>query len=99
MPAKSTKKSANSSKKAANSSILADTNITGALSYFPYFIGALAMYFLAEDRKAILKHIKYSVLLAFAAVILMILLNQFFAWVFNLAYWGFSAFLAFKAYK
>lgn len=96
---KATKKAA--PKKAATSSdnILGNVNLTSAMSYFPYFIGAVAMYFLAENKKSVMHHVKYSAILAVIVIALMFVLNSFFAGILNLAYWVWSAFLAFKAYK
>jgi uncharacterized membrane protein len=56
------------------------------------------MYFLAENKKAIMPHIKYSAMIAVAVIVLMFVLNGFFATLLNLVYWIGSAFLAFKAY-
>lgn len=69
--AKTTKKAApkkTTTKKAAapvDVPFLENPNIVHALSYFPYFIGAVAMFFLGRsDKKAAMHHIKYSGLLA-----------------------------------
>lgn len=92
---KTTKKSAPKS----NNNFLAQANVTSALSYFPYLIGAIAMYFLAEDKKNTLHHVKYSAMMAVAVIVLMFVLNGFFAGVLNLAYWGVSFFFAWKAFN
>jgi uncharacterized membrane protein len=94
---KSTKKVTSELKKESDN-ILSDLNITSALSYFPYLIGALAMYFLAEDKKT-LHHVKYSAMMAVAVIVLMFILNGIASVILNFAYWGVSLFFAFKAYK
>lgn len=49
-------------------------NIVHALAYFPYFIGAIGMFFLAKtEKKALLHHVKYSAFLALGACIGLIL--------------------------
>ena len=99
--AKATKKPA--AKKAASAksgNILENANIVHALSYVPYFIGAVAMYFLGEsDKKAAMHHIKYSALIAAAVIILTFVLNGFFIQILALAYLAGSAYLAWKAYN
>ncbi len=80
--------------------ILEKANMVHAMSYFPYFIGAVAMYFLGNtDKKAALHHIKYSAIVAFGICILLIILNGFFASVANGAYLILSGYFAYKAYK
>ena len=64
--------------KQESDSILSDANLTSAMSYFPYFIGAAAMYFLAEDKR-VMHHAKYSAMMAAAVIVLMFVLNGFFA--------------------
>lgn len=93
------KKSA-SSETSGNATFLENANIVHALAYFPYFIGAIAMFFLGKtDKKALLHHVKYSLILAFAAFVLFVILNGFFANVVNIAYICFSVYLAYKAYN
>lgn len=82
-----------------SNNFLAQANITSAISYFPYLIGAITMYFLAEDKKATLHHVKYSAMMAVAVIVLIFVLNPFFAGVLNLAYWAISFFFAWKAYN
>lgn len=99
--AKATKKPA--AKKAApakSGNILENENIVHALSYVPYFIGAVAMYFLGgSDKKAAMHHIKYSALIAAAVIILTFVLNGFFIQILALGYLIGSAYLAWKAYN
>lgn len=83
-----------------SNSILENVNLTAAMSYFPYFIGAVVMYFLAEERKSIMKHIKYSAIIWVIAILLHVfltgsLLGYFVLPVYVIA----SAFFAHKAYK
>lgn len=69
--AKATKKTTVKKTAGNTSDFLENANIVHALSYFPYFIGAVAMYFLGKtDKKATMHHIKYSALLAAGVVIL-----------------------------
>lgn len=81
-------------------SILDQANMVHALAYIPYFIGAVAMYFLGNtDKKQALHHIKYSAMIAFVAMILIVILKGFFGMVVNIAYLVISALFAYKAYK
>ncbi len=85
---------------AATGSILEQANIVHALSYIPYFIGPVLMFFLAKsDKKASMHHVKYSALIAIAAVVLFILLRGFFANLVNVLYIVGSGYLAWKAYS
>ncbi len=84
---KATKKTAPKKTKASSNTILENVNMTSAMSYFPYFIGAVAMYFLAENRKPVLHHIKYSFILAVIVLFLFFVLNSFFIGILNLGYW------------
>lgn len=84
---------------ASSTSILENKNIVNALAYFPYFIGAVLMYFLAADKKSAMHHIKYSALMATIVVIVLFIVNPFVGKIVCLAYLGVSAFFAFKAYK
>ena len=57
-------------------SILDQANMVHAMAYFPYFIGAVAMYFLGNtDKKQAMHHIKYSAMIAFVAMILIVILK------------------------
>lgn len=57
-------------------SFLENPSIVHACIYFPFFIGPIAMYFLGNtDKKKAMHHIKYSVLMAIAATVLIILLK------------------------
>ncbi len=95
--AKQAKKSA---KKIVESvGVLQNANIVHALSYLPFFVGAVSMYFLGKtDKKAAMHHIKYSVLMAVIVIIAYIPLDMFFDRLLSLAYVGVSAFFAYKAY-
>lgn len=74
--------------------ILDQANLVHALSYIPFFLGPIAMYFLANtDKKQALHHIKYSLMLAIGATLLLIVLDDFFGYVFNMAYVGTSLYL------
>lgn len=99
--AKATKKTATKKTAATGSTnILENANIVHALSYVPYLLGAVAMYFLwKSDKKATMHHIKYSVLIAIAVIILSFVLNGFFMRLVALAYLAWSAYLAWKAYN
>jgi uncharacterized membrane protein len=84
----------------ADVSILMKQNIVHALAYVPYFIGAVAMFFLGKTNKdAAMHHIKYSALLAAAVIILSFVLNGFFIQLLALIYLVGSGYLAWKAYK
>lgn len=81
-------------------SILDQANMVHALSYIPFFIGAIAMYFLGNtDKKAAMHHIKYSLMLSIAATLLFVILSSFFGYVLNMAYIGLSVYFGLKAYK
>ncbi len=81
-------------------SFLNKQNIVHALAYFPFFVGAISMYFLAQTNKeALLHHVKYSLLLSVGILILIFLFNQFFANISILLYIGLSIYFAFKAFK
>lgn len=87
-------------KKADSKSLLEQENMVHAMAYFPYGIGAIAMFFLgSSDKKKALKHIKYSWVLAAIVFLLMLLLKGIFGPLLMLVYLGFSAFLAYKAYN
>ena len=80
--------------------ILSEEWVTHALTYIPYFIGPLLMFFLANsDKKKLRVHLKYSWVLALIAILLMIALNYFFTWLLSIAYLGVSILLAYKAYN
>jgi len=84
--AKTTKKSAKD-KAVTSGNILEQANVMHAVSYFPYFIGAAAVFFLGKsDKKKALHHIKYSALLAAGVFILMFILNGFFMSIVTLVY-------------
>ena len=71
---KPTTKKTSSSKQ--EGTFLENPSIVHACIYFPYFIGPIAMYFLGNtDKKKAMHHIKYSVLMAIAATVLIILLK------------------------
>ena len=71
-----------------------------AIAYIPYFIGAALAFFLGKtDKKMIMHHVKYSLILSVAAVLLLVILNGFFASLISLAYLGLSGYFGFKAYK
>lgn len=79
--------------------VLEDANTVHALSYFPFFIGPVAMYFLWKtDKKKALRHIKYSLIMAGAVVVLFMILNDFMSRLVTLAYVWASAYFAYKAY-
>ncbi len=99
---KATKKpAAKKSATATSGNILENANIVHALSYVPYFIGAVAMYFFGQsNKKAAMHHIKYSVILAVAAIIATVflmgsVLGMFIVPVYLIG----SGFLAWKAYN
>lgn len=97
--AKATKKTTTKANTAPES-MLEKSNVVNALSYFPYLIGAIAMYFLGEsNKKEAMHHISYSAIMGVAVIVLFFVLNGFFANVVNLAYLGISAFFAYKAYN
>jgi len=95
--AKATKKT---SKQIVDSvGILWEANVVHALSYFPFFIWPVAMYFLGKtDKKKAMHHIKYALLMAVGVVILFMLLNGFVSRVVSLVYLAASAYFAYKAY-
>lgn len=100
--AKTTKKT--STKKSSSpevyANLLDNPSVVHAFAYFPYFIGAVAMYFFGNsDKKAALHHIKYSFLLSLSVVILLLILNSWVMSVVTLVYIGASIYLALKAYK
>ena len=99
--AKTTKKAPKkSTAKTGSNDFLENANMVHALSYFPYFIGAVSMYFLGKsDKKKSLHHIKYSAMLALVAFVLIVLLRGFFAQIASLAYLVISGFFAWKAYN
>jgi len=80
--------------------VLDDANTVHALSYFPFFIGPVAMYFLwKSDKDKALHHIKYALLMAVAVLVLFMILNPFIARVVTLVYLWASGYFAFKAYN
>ena len=80
--------------------ILTNQNAVHALTYVPYFVGPIVMYFLAKtDKKALMHHVNYSLLMAVGAAVLFFLLKGFFANVVNIAYLVASWYFAFKAYS
>lgn len=95
---KQTKKTA---KQIADSvGVLDNANMVHALSYFPFFIGPVAMYFLGNtNKKKAMHHITYAFLIACGVTILFILLNEFFSRLVTLAYLIGSGYLAWKAYS
>ena len=81
-------------------SILDEANLVHAMSYIPYGVGALAMYFLGNtEKKAALHHIKYSAMIAVAAIVCLIILNDFFWYILNLAYIVLSVYFGWRAYN
>ena len=93
-----------SDKKVAKSSngwdFLEKQNVVHALSYFPYFVGPIAMFFLAKtDKNKAMHHIKYSAIIALVVVVLFFILKGFIANAVNLAYIAGSVYLAWKAYN
>ena len=81
-------------------SILDKPNVVHSLSYIPYGIGAILMYFLWNtDKKKAMIHIKYSAYMAIIIIVLLILLKGFFAALLSLIYLGISWVLAYKAYN
>ena len=81
-------------------SILDQANMVHAMAYFPYFIGAIAMYFLGNtDKKQAMHHIKYSAILAVIAMLLIIILKGVFGTLVSIAYLVVSGIFAYKAYK
>lgn len=88
-------------KKTSTPSMLEQENIVHALSYFPYGIGAIAMFFLGmSDKKKALQHIKYSWVLAVVAIIWHIFLTgSILGWIIFPAYILVSWYLALKAYN
>ncbi len=101
MAKKTTKKSSASASKDSNFlGFLYDAHKVHALAYFPYLIGPIVAYFFGNtDKKKAMHHIKYAALMAVGAIILIIVLNSFFAGIVNFGYWGISMYFAFKAYK
>lgn len=80
--------------------ILSQESTTHSLTYIPYFIGPVLMFFLASsDKKKLFVHIKYSSVIALWAIVLMIMFNTFFTWVLSVAYLCLSILLAYKAYN
>ncbi len=96
--AKSTKKT---TKNVVDSmGVLNNANMVHALSYFPFFIWPVAMYFLGKsDKKKAMHHIKYALLIAVAVCVLYIPLDAFFDKLVSYAYIIWSGYLAFKAYS
>jgi len=79
--------------------ILEHPNTVHALSYFPFFIWPIAMYFLGKtDKKKAMHHIKYALLIAVAVSILYMLLNGFVSRILSIVYVVWSGYLAYKAY-
>lgn len=98
--AKATKKATTAKSTSTADSFLEQENTVHALSYFPYGIGALAMFLLGKsDKKKLMHHVKYSALIAIAVFILLFVLNGFFARLISLVYLAGSAYLAWKAYN
>jgi len=80
--------------------VLEDANIVHALTYFPFFIGPIAMYILGKtDKKKAMHHIKYALLMATAVCLLFFVLNGFVSQILSITYIVASGYLAFKAYK
>ena len=98
---KQTKKTTKTTKQIVDSvGVLEDANLVHALSYFPFFIGPVAMYFLGKtDKKKAMHHIKYALLIAIAVCVLFFILNGFVSRLVSLAYLTGSAYLAWKAYN
>jgi len=82
-------------------SFLLKQNIVHALAYFPYGIGAISMYFLGRTNKeAAMHHIKYSALIAIAAILGHVLLSgSIIGWLIFPAYMVGTGILAWKAYN
>jgi len=80
--------------------VLDNENLVHALSYFPFFIGPIAMYFLGNTNNVLkMHHIKYALLMAVAVLVLFMILNWFASRVVTLAYIVASGYFAFKAYN
>ncbi len=79
----------------------AEQKNVNAISYVPYFIGPAIAYFFSEtnDRKQMMHHINYSIILAVVAVILIVLLKWFFGSIVNFSYIAASIYFGMKAYK
>ena len=87
--------------KIAKASILEKPNMVHALAYIPYFIWAVAMFFLAKTNKKIaMHHIKYSGIIAIAAILGHLFLTwSIIGWLIFPAYMLGSAYLGWKAYN
>lgn len=93
-------KKATAKKTSTPGNLLENANVVHALSYFPYLIGAIGMYFLGQsNKKEAMHHISYSAIMGAIVIVLFFVLNGFFANVVNLVYIGVSAFFAYKAYN
>jgi len=81
--------------------ILDNANVVHTLSYIPYLVGPVAMYFLGKtDKKKTMHHISYSAIIAVAAIISGILLAGSFLGKFIVPiYFIGSGYLAWKAYN
>lgn len=89
-----------SKKSSAKNSILSQESMTHSLSYIPYFIGPIVMFFLADtNKKKLLVHVKYSAIIAWAVIILTIMLNVFFAYLLHVVYIWLSLYLWYTAYN
>lgn len=83
---------------AVASGYLSEQKIVNALSYIPYGIGPVLMYFFSDaDQKKTMHHIKYAVILGIGAFLLSFVLNSFFTGVLQLAYIIASGYFAFRA--
>ncbi len=87
--------------KKTGSNILEQANMVHALAYIPYGVWAIAMFFLAlSDKNKAMHHIKYSGIIAVAAILGHVLLNgSFIGWLIFPAYIAGSAYLGWKAYN
>lgn len=82
------------------SDILEKPNMVHALAYIPYLIGPIVMFFLSKtDKKNLMHHIKYAVIIFAATILLMIILNDVFRTILNILYIVASGYLAWKAYN
>ncbi len=79
---------------------LDNPSIVHALAYIPYFVWAALMFFFWKtEKKEVMHHIKYSLFLAVATIVLTILLDGFFDKVLVLGYLAVSGYFAYKAYN
>lgn len=80
--------------------VLDNENMVHALSYFPFFIGPIAMYFLGNTNNVLkMHHIKYATIMAIAVLLSFLILNNIFSQLVSMVYIVASGYFAFKAYK